>query len=235
MTHRSSKVDNVPNMFAALQRLVLDFGDGCPGTTIDDIQTLNGQVATSPSMMAQASIALIQRGGRCEFWSDKINHTQTLSEQYDLNIGAALIYNNISYNETQLVDEATSNSSYPIWSSPLPAERNINNMQDNDIKGDLGSIFMAVIFGPIQYGERLIDNYIREYSATPGVNQKVRYLQIRAFFSETSFSLDDGDNRINGSTGDNGDDGFWAVFSGDRGYLAYMIVAAAAFIVGNYQ
>lgn len=213
---------------------MLDFGDGCPGTTIDDLQSLNGQVVTSPSMMAQPSIALIQRGGRCESWSDKINHTQTLSEQYNLDIGAALIYNNVSYNGTELVDELTTNSSYPVWSSPLPAERNINNMHDNDIKGDLGSIFMAVIFGPNQYGERLRNNYIQQYDATPGVNQTVRYIQIRAFFSETSFSLDDGDNNNNGSTADNGDDDFWVVFSGDRGYLAYMIAVAAVFIVGKY-
>ncbi|KAI8145992.1 hypothetical protein BJV82DRAFT_602989 [Fennellomyces sp. T-0311] len=213
------------DLYGHNERLLLDFGDGCPQTTINDVQQLNGNTATSPSMMSQPSIALIQRGGRCDLWSDKINHTQSLSEAFELNIGAALLYDNMTYDASGFVQLNTENGSYPTWSSPLPASRDIRNMTDNDIISSVSNVFIAVYFSPNHYGRVLLD-MIRQYTTTPTTDLKQHYVQLTMFFSETTFSVDDGRD----NDGDRSD--IWSVFTGERGYLAYLIAAGAALILG---
>ncbi|KAI9479556.1 hypothetical protein BDB00DRAFT_176374 [Zychaea mexicana] len=219
------------------KRLLLDFGDGCAETTISDIQSFNGNTATSPSMMSQPSIALIQRGGRCTLWSDKIDHTQAISEQYDLNVGAALLYDNMTYSSTEFVQLDTENGSYPTWTNEsLPSERNIHQMADNDISPSADTVFMAVFFAPNNYG-RVLQDMIQNYTSTPTSSMQQYYVQLTMFFAETTFSTGgqaDGD----GSGSNGGDDGrsdMWTVFTGERGYLAYLIAAGAALILGKQE
>ncbi|KAG2221455.1 hypothetical protein INT45_004996, partial [Circinella minor] len=239
------------DLYGHNQRLLLDFGDGCPQTTIEDIQTLNGNTATSPSMMSQPSIALVERGGRCNLWSDKINHTQAISKIYNLNIGAVLLYDNMIYNGSSsngsssasaegLVQLNTNNGSYPTWSthSLEPPSRNIHSMTDNDISNSNGSqnsdsVFMAIYFGSNHYG-RVLKDMVHKYTSTPSNSMHQYYIQLTFFFAETTFTTTE--NQPNGSGGENGNGNndnsdMWTVFTGERGYLAYLIAAGAALIL----
>ncbi|KAI9264383.1 hypothetical protein BDA99DRAFT_56208 [Phascolomyces articulosus] len=198
-------------------------------------------------MMSQPSIALIGRGGRCNYWSDKINHTQALSEVYNLNIGAALVYDNMTYgpgSSTELVQLKTDNGSYPTWpdnGALQPQGRDIRYMADNDIVDNNGSnesgasdsTFMAVYFGPNHYG-RVLQDMIHNYTTTPSSSMQQYYVQLTFFFAETTFTTTENEpNNGNGGNGNN-DDGrsdMWTVFTGERGYLAYLIAAGAALIL----
>ncbi|KAI9311408.1 hypothetical protein BX666DRAFT_1998078 [Dichotomocladium elegans] len=214
------------DLFGNNQRLLLDFGDSCPGTSIGDIQSLNGNTATSPSMMSQPSVALIQRSGRCERWSDKISTTQSLSSTYRLNIGAVLIYDNRSSSDVAIIRELPSNASYPTWAAPLPQERDASRMSDNNVAQSLGNVFVAVYFVPNAYGLALKD-MVRNYTSTPSGSLKQRYVQIATYFHETTITT--ADNNDPTPSGDS--DGAWSIFSGNKGYIAYLIAAIGVFLL----
>ncbi|KAJ8661873.1 hypothetical protein O0I10_002204 [Lichtheimia ornata] len=219
------------DLYGHNERLLLDFGDGCPGTSMDNVQALNGNTSTSPSMMAQPSIALIQRGGRCTLWSDKVNQIQALSNQYHLNVGAIIVFDNATWPSVELITESTDNSSYPTWDASLPTTRNINNMSDNDIANHSNGIFLAIFFVPNVYGNTLKD-LIHNYTLTSSGKPTQQYVQIAMFFSESTFSLDQDDNNAGGSG--NADGNYWDVFTGDHAYIAYLLAAGGALVVALF-
>ncbi|KAI8967311.1 hypothetical protein BDF20DRAFT_917780 [Mycotypha africana] len=190
------------DLFGYNERLVIDFGDGCSGTTIDEVEQLNSNWVTSPSMMSQPSIALVQRGGRCSPWQEKIATVQGLSDTYKLQVSGIVIYDNIFYNDTQWIQEDTNNASYPVWSSSsyasspdgsgtLPAERNIHSMtQENSI--DKGSTFVAVYYVPKAYMNYLNQTFLQQTHHLQGARQL--YTQLTFFLSEKQFSSNGNDN-----------------------------------------
>lgn len=182
-------------------------------------------------MMAQPSIALIQRGGRCTLWSDKVNQIQALSNQYHLNVGAIIVFDNATWPSVELITESTDNSSYPTWDASLPTTRNINNMSDNDIANHSNGIFLAIFFVPNVYGNTLKD-LIHNYTLTSSGKPTQQYVQIAMFFSESTFSLDQDDNNAGGSG--NADGNYWDVFTGDHAYIAYLLAAGGALVVALF-
>ncbi|KAI7879708.1 hypothetical protein K492DRAFT_237748 [Lichtheimia hyalospora FSU 10163] len=219
------------DLYGHNERLLLDFGDGCPGTSIENVQILNGNTSTSPSMMSQPSIALIQRGGRCTLWSDKVNQIQALSNQYHLNVGAIILFDNATWPSVELITESTDNSSYPTWDASLPTTRNINNMSDNDIASHSNGIFLAIVFVPNVYGNTLKE-MIRNYTLSSSGKSTQQYVQLAMFFSESTFSLDQDDNNAGGSG--NTDNNYWDVFTGDHAYIAYLLAAGGALVVALF-
>lgn len=203
---------------------------------MDDIQALNGNTATSPSMMSQPSIALVERGGRCDAWTAKLNQTMALSEQYNLDVTAVLLYDNATYDQVRLIHQDTTNAISPVWpSTALPPARNVSDMLDNDVWQHLGSVFVAVYFAPSLYG-LLLKDLVRNYTVTPSTDMMQRYVQLTALFSDKSFSVDQsGLNNTNNSSGggDDNNQDVWGVFASDHGYLAYIIAAAAALVLGK--
>lgn len=206
---------------------MLNFGDGCPGTTISDIEGLNGNWATSPSMMSQPSIALVKRGGRCATWSDKIAAVQDLSNAYSLQVTGIVIYDNNTYNDTVMIKENTTDPSYPTWSSPLPAERNIRNMTSENII-DTGTTFVAVYFVPQNYIQSLNESLIQNTFQKNGSLQA--YTQLMFFLQEDSFSLDDPDDSDSNSNSNSG-----GLDDEKRNYIIYSITGAVVLILGTMK
>ncbi|KAI8376098.1 uncharacterized protein BYT42DRAFT_573389 [Radiomyces spectabilis] len=167
-------------------RLLIDVGDGCPGTTIEEIQDRNDHTATSPSMSSQPSIAIMKRDGRCSRWSEKISTVQSLSQNYGLNIQAAVIYDNRSSEFLPQVKQNTTNKTRPEWYMPLLFQYNISYMNDNDI--DLGQTWIAVYFVPKAYGESLLQQLQKTLISHNDTKQQ--YIQLTFLFSDISFSVD---------------------------------------------
>lgn len=183
-------------------------------------------------MMSQPSIALVQRGGQCTLWSDKVNQVQALSNQYHLNVGAVILFDNATWPSVELITESTDNSSYPTWDASLPATRNINNMSDNDIANHANNIFLAIYFVPNLYGNTLKD-LIHSYTINSSGQPIQQYVQLAMFFSETTFSVDQDDNNAGGSG--NTDDTYWNIFTGgDHAYIAYLLAAGGALVVALF-
>ncbi|KAI9482892.1 MAG: hypothetical protein EXX96DRAFT_518803 [Benjaminiella poitrasii] len=214
------------DLFGYNERLVMNFGDGCPNTTIDDIEALNGNWATSPSMMSQPSIALAQRSGRCQRWSEKIATIQSLSQTYGLQITGVVIYDHISYNDTILIQEDTNNMAYPSWQTTQqpPAERSIQHMTDeNDI--DVGTTFVAVYYVPRRYIEQL-DQTLP--TSTNGTWQS--YRQLTFSLGENHFpSSSDPSATIPKTASDSSDN--WDEERNRRNYIIYSVTAASIVIV----
>lgn len=165
----------------------MDLGDACNETTIDDVQRLNGNLATSPSMMSQPSIGLVRRGGRCLKWSDKIANVQSLSSSYQLQITGMIIYDNILYNETTFIQESTDDMSYPTWpTQTLPTYRNISYMTDENII-DARSTFLAVYFAPLSYISYLNQTLLQK-SSVSYTGSIQAYTQLTMTLKETHFT-----------------------------------------------
>ncbi|CEP16642.1 hypothetical protein [Parasitella parasitica] len=206
------------------ERLVIDFGDGCPQTTIDDIEELNGNWATSPSMMSQPSIALVQRGGRCSPWSEKISTIQNLSSTYALKVSGIVIYDNNYYNDTAFIPESTEDASYPKWTSALPNNRNIKYMTDNSV--DTGSTFVAVYFVPRNYIDYLNSTLIQKTLKMNGTHQM--YTQLTFSLGENNFPSSS-DPSASASMNDDQND--MDSEHDKRNYIIYSVTAAAVVIL----
>ncbi|KAI7863069.1 hypothetical protein BDF14DRAFT_1847529 [Spinellus fusiger] len=217
------------------ERLLIDMGDACANTTLMELDARNGNTTTGPSMMSQPSIGLIRRGGGCSSWSEKINTVQALSQAYRLRVSAVILYDNTSYNDTLIVSESTTNKSFPIWnSSVLPPERNISFMPENDV--DLQTTFVAVYFVPFVYGSQLLEKIKQTFTI---VNNQQQHLQLTMFLRETSFSPEEGAGDTNSRTNypsdnDTTQDDVWSLFSGDRKYVAYLVVSIAVIVIGVF-
>ncbi|KAI8983619.1 hypothetical protein BDB01DRAFT_791468 [Pilobolus umbonatus] len=166
------------------QRLLIDLGDACSPTTLEVLDKLNGKTTTTLSMMSHPSIGLVQRGGRCDLWSEKIAVTQELSLQHQLQITGIMIYNTAHYKDVELVFEKTDNTSYPTWQTPLPVQRDIQSMKgENNI--DIGTTFIAVYFAPREYV-----NYLKNMLLPRAFyqnNEKQYHLQLTFYMTEDHF------------------------------------------------
>ncbi|KAI8637599.1 hypothetical protein BD408DRAFT_424210 [Parasitella parasitica] len=209
------------------ERLVIDFGDGCSQTTIDDLEKLNGNWATSPSMMSQPSIALLQRGGRCSPWSEKISTVQSLSSTYGLKVSGIVIYDDNYYNDTVFIPEPTEDVSYPKWTSTLPDYRNIRHMTDNNI--DAGSTFVAVYFVPRNYVDYLNSTLIQKTFKMNGTQQM--YTQLTFSLGENNFPSSSDPSASASTNDDQGDQDSMDSERDKRNYIIYSVTAAAVVIL----
>lgn len=164
------------DLYGHNERLVMDVGDGCLDTSLDDIKLLNPLMMT----VSQPRVALIRRGGRCRLWSEKIATIQTLSDTHRLQITAAVIYDDMAYSDTILIKQSVDNTTFPFWSSEIPASRNITTMIDENTL-DLGSTFIAVYYLPYLYVESLNETYLnfRNTTSLPVLTQLVFVLSER--------------------------------------------------------
>ncbi|EPB87780.1 hypothetical protein HMPREF1544_05440 [Mucor circinelloides 1006PhL] len=208
------------------ERLVIDFGDGCPQTTMEDVERLNNNWVTSPAMMSQPSIALVQRGGRCLPWSDKISTIQNLSDKYALKITGIVVYDNNYYNDSTFIQESTEDVSYPKWTSALPDYRNIKYMTDNSI--DTGSTFAAVYFVPRSYIDFINSTLIQKTLKMNGTRQM--YTQLTFSLGENSFPSSS-DPSASSTNSDQDDDNMWDLERDKRNYIIYSVTAAVIIIL----
>ncbi|KAG1461406.1 hypothetical protein G6F56_005739 [Rhizopus delemar] len=151
------------------------------------------------------AVALVKRGA-CS-WSEKVSVINDLSSSEKMNVTAALIYDNQTYSGISIktaLYQAT--VSFPEYSTPLPSDRSVLNMTDND----LSQSSIGVYFVPYVYGNTLKSKLNKTYNSSDPT--------IRTFWSITTyFPQDDSSNGFVGSI---------------RGYFAYIIALAAIFVIG---
>lgn len=214
----------------------MDFGDACEATTIEDIQRLNGNLATSPSMMSQPSLAIVQRSGRCQPWSEKISTVQSLSKTYSLQITGIMIYDHLLYNDTAFIQEQTSDPSYPTWSTThLPDYRNIDYMKDENVI-DHKTTFVAVYFVPKSYVNWLYNTLFNRTFENTG-SRRQTYVQLTFSLTENHFAFSSDPSDTSLKTDDNkGDasDNLWVSERDKRNYIIYSVTAAVIIILGIY-
>ncbi|CEG83948.1 hypothetical protein RMATCC62417_17810 [Rhizopus microsporus] len=191
--------------YTPTNRVLLNFGYGCQNTTINNIHEMNYNSTNITAIQNMETIALVKRGV-CN-WSEKISVINSLSDTSYLNITAAFIYDNQTYDDiaikTTLYQTSTT---FPTYSTPLPIERSALNMTDNDLTESR----IGVYFVPYKYGNSLKSKLNSTYDAT---NPAVRTLwSITTYFPQ-----------------DNPSEGFIGTI---RGYLAYIIALAAIFLIG---
>lgn len=216
--------------FGHNERLVLDLGDACNETTIEDIERYNGNWATSPSMMSQPSIALVQRGGRCLKWSEKIANVQSLSNTYRLQLSGMVIYDNIYYNDTNFIQENTYDPSYPTWPAPLPNERNIKYMTEENVI-DSGKTFLAVYFVPLSYMNFLNKTLLSKTFQRNGTKQI--YTQLTFSLKEKHFVTMSDPSGTSSSDDDinSNPDNLWDAERERRNYIIYSVTAAVVIVL----
>jgi hypothetical protein len=182
-------------------------------------------------MMSQPSFGLVQRGGRCKLWSEKISTIQSLSDAHNLDITGVLIYDDILYNDTHYIKENTSDASYPTWpSNTLPDERNISLMTDEN-QINLQSTFVAVYFIPRSYANYLNETFLRQTLQTNATKQT--YLQLTFSLQESSFiTYSKPGTASNTSSDDNARDDIWGN-DDKRNYIIYTITAVVVVLLGN--
>jgi hypothetical protein len=212
----------------------MDFGDGCQGTTIDDIQRLNGNLATSPSMMSQPSLAIVQRSGRCQPWSEKIATIQSLSKAYSLQITGIMIYDHLLYNDTTFIQEHTDDPSYPTWPAiHLPNYRNIEYMHGENII-DRKTTFVAVYFVPRSYVNWLYDTLLKRTFENSG-SRRQTYVQLTFSLSENHFPSSSDPSATTLNTDDKKEeaaDDLWISERDRRNYIIYSVTAGVTIILG---
>lgn len=214
------------------QRLVLDLGDACNETTIEQIEHLNNNWAMSPSMKSQPSIGIVRRGGRCVKWSEKISNVQDLSKLYGLQVSGIVIHDDISYNDTDFIQEETNNASFPTWTGHLPDNRNINFMTKENII-DKGSTFIAVYFVSYSYMEFLNQTLLKKIFEKNGSKQT--YTQLTFSLNENHF-ITTSDPKFTGTSTDNINSTSKSLRDQERdkrNYIIFSITAAVVIILGN--
>ncbi|KAI8338693.1 hypothetical protein BC941DRAFT_423609 [Chlamydoabsidia padenii] len=218
------------------ERILLNVGDGCNVPTYDDIVYYNNGV--SAFMKRQSLMGLVSRGG-CS-WSTKINNLQTLVQSNSiLTMTGVLIYDNQTYDNTTvpIIQRKPSTLMTSNWQYPLPAQRNISTMQDNDILSSNMSPFFAVYFSPYQFG---LDMLAKMNNTTPGGQSSLnkQYVQLAPYFDDSV--KDDNPSNSNNSNNDNGngDDGSFNSMGaddlfggGNRGYIAYLVASVAGIVM----
>ncbi|KAI9321396.1 hypothetical protein BX666DRAFT_1901718 [Dichotomocladium elegans] len=135
-------------------RFLFDYSYSCNSSnfTFDSIQQSNNNNLLYPPIRNEAIVALIQRGGECK-WSEKLSMARNLSYANGINLGAVLIVSNITESSPQYsryeIGLLNDTIQLPI---PIPSERNISNMLDNDIQGTAN---IPTYFIPKSYGDYL--------------------------------------------------------------------------------
>ncbi|ORZ20355.1 hypothetical protein BCR42DRAFT_408600 [Absidia repens] len=209
--------------------------DGCSKTTnLTTIQQWNDHQLTTPAIRSQPKIALIERGN-CS-WQNKVTAVNYLSLLYRLNIEAMMIYDNDTHGTNISFDMeplAPDNSQKPvIYNSPLPFDRNITNMKDNDVfwKGNDSSnntLYLPVYFTTKNHGLYLkkLDHHYYYYSSNSNnISSDLRqFYQVVPFFSTAPW-------QDTGKRDDVGEESS-SMLSSSRGYLIYILALVAIFII----
>lgn len=180
-------------------------------------------------MMSQPSIGLVQRGGRCFKWSEKIANAQRLSNLYGLQVSGIVIHDNISYPETTFIQEDTENAAFPTWQTPLPDYRDIKSMTQENII-DIGSTFVAVYFVPYSYMQFLNRTLLKKTFEKDGTKQT--YTQLTFSLSESHF-ITSSDPGLSGMSTDEDKDNLWENEREKRNYIIYSVTAGVILIIGN--
>ncbi|KAI9309332.1 hypothetical protein BJ944DRAFT_27180 [Cunninghamella echinulata] len=231
------------------ERILINFGDACEVPSIEEVLGYNQNATFSQFLSTQLIAALIQRGGRCDSWLNKVINLQSFAYiNASFQLRSVIIYDNTtsfdnnsngSNSSVQLYPENQDDPNDPMMNphSPLPPERNITLMKDNDISHqikNINQVDISVYFVPNVYGVYLINTLNDVYSTSDSSGN--HYLQIAPYFQNKIFSNNDLNNGINNNGQSNGwrdDDGGLFGF-GSKGNIAYLVAAAAAVILGKY-
>ncbi|KAJ8658448.1 hypothetical protein O0I10_005801 [Lichtheimia ornata] len=182
-------------------------------TTFEQLQRLNGNNLRFPSIQNRAVMALVDRGN-CS-WSEKLSMAAHLSATNGINLTALMVTDNQSYPgaDYQLHTPQTVNQAVQ-YSTPLPNERNISFMEDNDLRDGSSLISFPVYFGPFKYGDDMQESIIN-------VNNNNMNDSIRVFWDVAAYLAPLTVQERNGP-----------IFT--RGYLSYIIALAAVFLVALF-
>ena len=209
------------NTILLFQRLVVNYSDSClsTNTTIEALEQLNNNNLRWGMVSRTPTIALIRRGN-CN-WSEKLQVAHNISSSNNMSLSAILIYNNETTDagSYQLYNRNDLRQSF-AYKNPLPQNRNISFMNDNDLMSTTTTIPMPVYFAPASYANQFIQ-FISN-SSNDNTDTKVLW-QLTPLLMPLSSTTG------TGNTGDESGDG--SPFS--RGYLSYVIALAAIFLVGN--
>ncbi|KAG2188606.1 hypothetical protein INT44_001361 [Umbelopsis vinacea] len=135
-------------------RVLLKFGTACNATTnYTTIQNLNSNVIASVNNVSISIIALIERSADC-YWAEKIATAQAISSANNLLLKAVLIYDNITYmNTNPVVSDAEGTTSTPSYPAGLPNAQNITFMADYNVNPS--NLALATYFISNAYGSNL--------------------------------------------------------------------------------
>jgi hypothetical protein len=228
----------------SLQRLLVDMSDGCSNSTnLSTIQQWNDKTLTTSVIRSLPKIALIERGG-CS-WNRKLTAVNHLSSLYRLNIEALMIYDNDTHGISTsfaLLPVGSNEAQKPgSYSSPLPYDRNVSSMGDNDISRDGSSVSSngsnpahpSVYFTTKDYGiylKKLNHTYPSQVANNGQPSYLQQYYQITLFLSDSPWQSTDTSKDGND---DGGGSGFSSLLASSRGYLSYIIALVAVFLIGK--
>ncbi|KAG2215465.1 hypothetical protein INT45_001825 [Circinella minor] len=204
-----------------IRRLVVDYSDSCrsTNTTIESLEQLNNNNLRWGMIPRTPTIALIRRG-HCN-WSEKIQVAHTISTSNNMRLSAILIYNNETTDagSYQLYNRNDLGQSF-VYRDPLPSNRNISFMNDNDLMSSTTNLPMSVYFAPASYANQFISNKSNENTDT------------KVFWQLTPLLLPLSSTTGTGNPGNADENGDGSPFS--RGYLSYVIALAAIFLVALF-
>ncbi|KAI9276216.1 hypothetical protein BY458DRAFT_506006 [Sporodiniella umbellata] len=98
-------------------------------------------------------IALVQRGGRCQLWSEKVGTIQSIAIEEHVEITALMIYDHHLYNDTVMAKQ-------PPTETSVSNERNVSQMITENLL-DRASTFLAVYYVPKLYIQQLNQTYLQ--------------------------------------------------------------------------
>jgi hypothetical protein len=178
------------------------------------LQSLNQNGISVPSIQGAPKAALIKRGN-CN-WSEKIAVANSFSDF--INVSAVFIYDNETHgNDITLSRTLVAGSGSigpPSFPTPLPADRSILNMADNDLNM-LAPSSTVVYFVPFTFGNTFVERINSSYN--PNNATARQYWLLVPYLDEVNWGYAGGDSIL--STG--------------RGYLTYIIALAALFLIGK--
>lgn len=184
---------------------------------MDYIQTLNNNSILAGGIIYSQKIALVKRGN-CN-WSEKLTTVQDLSNANNLHVTAMVVYDNESYANISIERTyvyGTASVDTPEYSTPLPAERNVVNMSDNDLLFSSNSK-TSVYFIPLVYGELFIQRLNDSFNPNNPT--------LRDYWMLSPLAIDPNQNSPSR-------DGF---FGEGRAYISYIIALGAIFVIGNFR
>jgi len=200
-------------------RVLLKFGTACNATTnFTTIQNLNSNVISNVAGAVGniSIIGLIERSADC-YWAEKIATAQSIALGNHLSLRAILIYDNITYmNTNPTINAAEGTTSTPEYPNPLPNSQNITFMSDNNVNPS--TLTLAAYFISNAYGANLSSLADAANAASTGSSKAVWL--VRPVLSSVCWS--------------NCQDGFTSMISSAKGYLSYVIALAALFLIGKY-
>lgn len=200
-------------------RVLLKFGTACNATTnFTTVQSLNSNVIgnIAGAVGNISIIALIERSADC-YWAEKIATAQSISAGNHLSLMAVLIYDNITYmNTNPIINAAQGTTSTPEYPNPLPNNQNITLMADNNVNPS--TLTLAAYFISNAYGANLSSLADAANAASAGSSKAVWL--VRPVLSSVCWT--------------NCQDGFTTMISSAKGYLSYVIALAALFLIGKY-